>query len=116
MSFILSLLFACSSESTIQTADASFISTSTGISATNTQQSTDIENIEAVVTTKANLNMAIVEADGKYHTWMEGRSGILRTEPKISFWLEQGPLASYYAFVYVRRDEEGCGNGEGTGI
>ena len=94
MSFIISLLFACSSESTIQTADASLTAPSKAVSSTNTQQDVGLEAIEAVITTKANLNMAIVEADGKYHTWMEGRSGILRTEPKTSFWLEQGGLST----------------------
>ena len=54
-----------------------------------TRYQTDFQDVEAVVTTKANLNMAIVEADGKYHTWMEGRSGILRTEPKTSFGLSK---------------------------
>ena len=94
MSFILSLLFACSSESTIQTADASLTSSSQKITTAKSSSKTTTEDIEAVITTKANLNMAIVEADGKYHTWMEGRSGILRTEPKTSFWLEQGGLST----------------------
>ena len=97
MSFILSLLVACSSESTIQTADASLTSPAKKFSTTAPQkhsQEVQAGTVEAGITTKANLNMAIVEADGKYHTWMEGRSGVLRTEPKTSFWLEQGGLST----------------------
>jgi hypothetical protein len=96
MSFILSLLIACSSESSIRSADASFNSSA---SEQKILSNADVkvqnpDDIEAVITTKANLNMAIVEADGKYHTWMEGRSGVLRTEPKTSFWFEQGGLST----------------------
>ena len=96
MSFILSLLIACSSENSIQSADASFTPSVSdqGPLKTLEPKTQPVNQIEAAITTKANLNMAIVEADGKYHTWMEGRSGILRTEPKISFWLEQGGLST----------------------
>jgi hypothetical protein len=91
----LSLLFACSSESTIQSAAASQVSTVTSLGSTPKENAkTSVEDITATIATKANLNMAIVEADGKYHTWMEGRSGILRTEPQTSFWLEQGGLST----------------------
>ena len=98
MSFILSLLIACSSETPIQTAEASLntpvATTGTPILVKQNTQSIQADRVEAAITTKPNLNMAIVEADGKYHTWMEGRSGVLRTEPKISFWLEQGGLST----------------------
>ena len=98
MSFILSLLFACSSESTFQTAEASLTPPSeannTVVARQRQPRQIQASQVEAAITTKANLNMAIVEADGKYHTWMEGRSGVLRTEPKTSFWLEQGGFST----------------------
>ena len=104
---MLSLLlftFACSTESAIPTAEASqttpiamSVSTTNG-NASPASSSSDtlvqIENWQGVIATQAQLNMAIVEADGKYHTWMEGRSGTLRTEPKNSFWLEQGGIST----------------------
>ena len=101
------LLFtvACSSESVVHTADASQttpiamnVATSnkgnTPIASSSTEKILQIENWQGVIATQSQLNMAIVEADGKYHTWMEGRSGTLRTEPKNSFWLEQGGLST----------------------
>lgn len=98
MSFILSLLIACSSENPIQTAEGSLNTpvASSGTPSLRTQNTLPVQadQVEAVITTKPNLNMAIVEADGKYHTWMEGRSGVLRTEPKTSFWLDQGGLST----------------------
>jgi len=95
MTLLLPFLIACSSESTIPSADAS-LHTPKAIPGTSveTPDNLDDENLEAVISTKANLNMAIVEADGKYHTWMEGRSGVLRTEPRTSFWLEQGGIST----------------------
>lgn len=95
MTFVLPFLIACSTESTIPSADASQHTPKVIAAKTmETQNTISIEDVEAVVSTKANLNMAIVEADGKYHTWMEGRSGVLRTEPRTSFWLDQGGLST----------------------
>jgi len=92
------LLFACSTESTIPNAEASQNSPVVSLQQTTNRENEEIQNTfdqtQLTVSTKAQLNMAIIEADGKYHTWMEGRSGILRTEPKNSFWLEQGGLSS----------------------
>ncbi len=94
------LLFACSTESTIPTAEASHTPDADVSLHTNTsileqeQPSNDAQQWQGVISTAAQLNMAIIEADGKYHTWMEGRSGTLRTEPKASFWLEQGGVST----------------------
>lgn len=105
---MLSLLlipFACSTESTVQTADASLTTPIVHTASTTDKNPTplttatpdtvvSIEDWQGTIATQAQLNMAIVEADGKYHTWMEGRSGTLRTEPKNSFWLEQGGIST----------------------
>jgi hypothetical protein len=48
---------------------------------------------EAVISTKATLNMALIEADSKYHVWMQGRSGILRVEPANTFWYTAGGIS-----------------------
>ncbi len=86
------LLFACSTETTIPVAEASHIPQSEdSVVVHNTN---DIQTLQGVISTSSQLNMAIIEADGKFHTWMEGRSGILRTEPKTSFWLEQGGVST----------------------
>lgn len=50
----------------------------------------DFDGAEFKISTAPNLTLAMIEADGKFHIWMEGRSGLLRVEPANTFWLEQG--------------------------
>ena len=53
----------------------------------------DIEKVHLPISTKAKLNVAIVEADQKWHIWMEGRSGIIHSKLADTYWLEQGGVA-----------------------
>ena len=54
---------------------------------------TPVVSTEAVISTKTTLNMALIEADSKYHVWMQGRSGILRVEPSNTFWYKAGGIS-----------------------
>ncbi len=53
----------------------------------------DIEKVQLPVSTKPQLSIAIIEADQKWHIWMEGRSGIIHSKLTDTFWLEQGGVA-----------------------
>ena len=53
----------------------------------------DFDHVEIKISTDPNLTLAMIEADGKFHIWMEGRSGLLRVEPANTFWLEQGGVS-----------------------
>ena len=53
----------------------------------------DIEKVQLPISTKSQLSVAIIEADQKWHIWMEGRSGIIHSKLTDTFWLEQGGVA-----------------------
>jgi hypothetical protein len=53
----------------------------------------DIEDVDLPLSTKAQLSVAVVEADQKWHIWMEGRSGIIHANLNDTYWLEQGGVA-----------------------
>jgi hypothetical protein len=53
----------------------------------------DIEKAHLPISTKTQLSIAVVEADQKWHIWMEGRSGVLHSKLTDTFWLEQGGVS-----------------------
>lgn len=68
---------------------------------------TTIETNQLHVSTKASLLMAMVEADKKFHVWMEGRSGILRVNPTEVFWLENGGISKVQGTGQMHMEVDG---------
>ena len=52
-----------------------------------------LETAQLPLSTKPQLSIAVIEADEKWHIWMEGRSGIIHSKLTDTFWLEQGGVA-----------------------
>lgn len=97
-------LMACTNQSsqnsnnTISSSISSPISSSSPTPMKNPISGSSVEDdgfdtLQMSISTKSKLSVAIVEADSKYHIWMEGRSGILRTDLAKAFWLEQGGVS-----------------------
>lgn len=55
--------------------------------------SINIEAVDLPLSTKTQLSVAIVEADQKWHIWMEGRSGIIHASLNDTYWLDQGGIS-----------------------
>lgn len=87
--FILSAL-ACASQASTPSNEPSDLAVEELGTELNATASTEFDVAEFKIATEPNLAMAMIEADGKFHIWMEGRSGLLRVEPANTFWLEQG--------------------------
>ena len=66
-----------------------------------------IETTQLHVSTKASLLVAMVEADNKFHIWMEGRSGILRVNPTEVFWLENGGISKIQGTGQMHMEVDG---------
>jgi hypothetical protein len=91
ISGLLSLTIACS---TAQTDDQDLSSTVSPVASPSSQpDSASFETMLLPISTQSTLAIAIVEADQKYHIWMEGRSGILRVDTNQALWLEQGGIS-----------------------
>lgn len=83
---------ACESQASTSPNQSS-LSTADGLGSAPPTVGLNEEDLSLKISTEPNLTMAMIEADGKFHIWMEGRSGLLRLEPANTFWLEQGGVS-----------------------
>jgi len=81
--FLTTVIACADSEAKLNTSDSPSESTTTP----------STEEVTLPISTKESLSVIAVEADSKYHIWMEGRSGVLRSGINDTFWLSNGGVS-----------------------
>jgi hypothetical protein len=87
--FSLALLAACSSTPASPKKPASPAS---ALPSTQSKPAS-FDSLELPVSEKKDLSLALIEADNKWHIWMEGRSGVIHSKNQNIFWLGNGGVA-----------------------
>lgn len=88
---ISSIIFGCSNSQ--PSTSKAIVSSPSPVKSPTSEIKIDIEKVQLPISTNTQLSIAVVEADQKWHIWMEGRSGILHSKLTETFWLEQGGIS-----------------------